>query len=289
MSRTRIWIVLAFASLLAVGLLAAGCGGDDDDEGGGGGEPNLIKEGQISAATDTPFPPFEIGQPPDNFTGYDPEVFNEIAKRINLPVEYQDTSFDTIFRDTAQGKFDVAVAASTITEGRERTVDFSDPYYRANQALTVAKGSDIQTTDDLGGATVGAQDATTGEAYVQDETDASEVRGYPEGPDALNALRAGQVDAVVIDEPVAEDAIKKFGDLEITEIPTGELYGFAVRAGQRRPARGRQRRSQGDEGRRHDREAVREVLQGQAALGGLGGHARAELDEQHPRARLGEE
>jgi polar amino acid transport system substrate-binding protein len=226
MSRTRIWIVLAFASLLAVGLLAAGCGGDDDDE-VGGGEPNLIKEGQISAGTDTPFPPFEIGQPPDNFTGYDPDVFNEVAKRIDLPVEYQDTSFDTIFRDTAQGKFDVAVAASTITEGREQTVDFSDPYYRANQALTVPKGSDIQTVDDLGGATVGAQDATTGEAYVQDETDAGEVRGYPEGPDALNALRAGQVDAVVIDEPVAEDAIKKFGDLEITQIPTGELYGFA--------------------------------------------------------------
>jgi polar amino acid transport system substrate-binding protein len=226
MSRTRIWIVLAFASLLAAALVAAGCGGDDDDE-VAGGEPNLIKEGQILAATDTPFPPFEIGQPPDNFTGYDPDVFNEVAKRIDLPVEYQDTSFDTIFRDTAQGKFDVAVAASTITEGRERTVDFSDPYYRANQALTVPKGSDIQTTDDLGGTTVGAQDATTGEAYVEDETDASEVRGYPEGPDALNALRAGQVDAVVIDEPVAEDAVKKFGDLEITQIPTGELYGFA--------------------------------------------------------------
>lgn len=226
MSRTRIWIVLAFASLLAVGLLGVGCGGDDDDD-VSGGEPSLIKEGEILAGTDTPFPPFEIGQPPDNFTGYDPDVFNEVAKRIDLPVEYQDTSFDTIFRDTAQGKFDVAVAASTITEGRERTVDFSDPYYRANQALTVPKGSDIQTTDDLGGTTVGAQDATTGEAYVEDETDASEVRGYPEGPDALNALRAGQVDAVVIDEPVAEDAIKKFGDLEITQIPTGELYGFA--------------------------------------------------------------
>jgi polar amino acid transport system substrate-binding protein len=229
MSRTRIWIVLAFASLLAVGLLAAGCGGDDDDDevAGGGEDLGLIKEGQLLVGTDTPFPPFEIGQPPDNFSGYDPDTFNEVANRINLDVEYQDTSFDTIFRDTAQGKFDLAVAASTITEGRERTVDFSDPYYRANQALTVPEDSDIQTVDDLGGATVGAQDATTGEAYVQDETDASEVRGYPEGPDALNALRAGQVDAVVIDEPVAEDAIKKFGDLEITQIPTGELYGFA--------------------------------------------------------------
>jgi polar amino acid transport system substrate-binding protein len=228
MSRTRLGMVLGFVVVLAGALVAAGCGGDDDDDDEvGGGEPNLITEGQLLVGTDTPFPPFEIGQPPDNFTGYDPETFNEVAERINLDVEYQDTSFDTIFRDTAQGKFDLAVAASTITEGRERTVDFSDPYYRANQALTVPEGSDIQSTDDLGGQTVGAQDATTGEAYVQDETDAAEVRGYPEGPDALNALRAGQVDAVVIDEPVAEDAVKKFGDLVITEIPTGELYGFA--------------------------------------------------------------
>jgi polar amino acid transport system substrate-binding protein len=224
MSRTRLWTVLAFVFLLAGALIAAGCGGDDDDE--AAGEPQLIKEGQLLVGTDTPFPPFEIGQPPD-ITGYDIEVFDEVAKRINLDVEYQDTSFDTIFRDTAAGKFDVAVAASTITDARERTVDFSDPYYRANQALTVPTDSDIQTIDDLSGATVGAQDATTGETYAQDETDASEVRGFPEGPDALNALRQGQVDAVIIDQPVAEDAEKKFGDVEITDIPTGELYGFS--------------------------------------------------------------
>src|SRR5215207_9059386 len=93
MSRTRIWIVLAFASLLAVGLLAAGCGGDDDDDevAGGGEDLGLIKEGQLLVGTDTPFPPFEIGQPPDNFSGYDPDTFNEVANRINLDVEYQDT------------------------------------------------------------------------------------------------------------------------------------------------------------------------------------------------------
>ena len=151
------------------------------------------------------------------------------------------------------------------------------------------KGSDIQTTDDLGGATVGAQDATTGEAYVQDETDASEVRGYPEGPDALNALRAGQVDAVVIDEPVAEDAVKKFGDLEITQIPTGELYGFAFAQDNdalREDVNGALKEMK-DDGTID--EAVREVLQDQAALGGPGGHARAQLERAAPRGRLGEE
>lgn len=222
MSRTRLWTVLAFVLLLAAALIAAGCGGDEEE-----GELNLIKEGQLLVGTDTPFPPFEIGQPPD-ITGYDIEVVNEVADRIGLDVEYQDTSFDTIFRDTAQGKFDMAVAASTITNGRERTVDFSDPYYEAQQALVVTPGSDIASVDDLGGATVGAQDATTGETYANDETDAAEVRGFPEGPDAINALRAGQVDAVIIDQPFAQDAVEKQGGVEITEvIPTEELYGLA--------------------------------------------------------------
>jgi polar amino acid transport system substrate-binding protein len=231
MSRTRIWIVLAFASLLAIGLLAAGCGGDDDDDdvsGGGGADLGLIKEGTLSVGTDTPFPPFEIGQPP-NISGYDIEVMNGIGEQLDLSVEYTDTGFGTIFRDTANGQFDTAAAASTITPGREKTVDFTDPYYEAQQALLVPEGSDIKSVDDLSGLVVGAQDGTTGETYANEETDASEVRGFPEGPNAVTALINEQVDAVIIDQPVAADAVEKQGGVEIAEeIQTNELYGFAV-------------------------------------------------------------
>jgi polar amino acid transport system substrate-binding protein len=230
MTRTRLWMVLACLTLMAGALIGAGCGGDDDDDGGGtGGEDlGLITEGTLSVGTDTPFPPFEIGQPP-NISGYDIDVMNGIAEDLGLEVEYTDTGFGTIFRDTANGQFDTAAAASTITPGRERTVDFTDPYYEAQQALLVEEGSDIQSVDDLGGAIVGAQDGTTGETYANEETDASEVRGFPEGPNAVSALITGQVDAVIIDQPVAVDAVEKQGGVEIAEeITTNELYGFAV-------------------------------------------------------------
>jgi polar amino acid transport system substrate-binding protein len=224
--------LVGVAAVLAIAVLAigAGCGGDDDDDGGGGGDDlGLIQEGQLLVGTDTPFPPFEIGQPPD-ISGYDIEVVNAIAEKLGLAVTYQDTSFDTIFRDTAQGKFDMAVAASTITPERSQTVDFSDPYYQANQSLVVtADNTDITTEDDLAGATVGAQDGTTGEEYANDETDAAQVRGFPEGPDAITALRNGQVDAVIIDQPVAVDATESQagGDIKIAqEIVTSELYGI---------------------------------------------------------------
>jgi polar amino acid transport system substrate-binding protein len=228
--RQRLLALLAVLVLALTAGFAVGCDDDDDDGGGGGGgdDLGLITEGELLVGTDTPFEPFEIGQPPD-ITGYDIEVVDAIAENLGLEVTYQDTSFDTIFRDTAQGQFDLAAAASTITPEREKTVDFSDPYYEAAQALVVAEGSDIATTADLGGAVVGAQDATTGEELANDETDASEVRGFPEGPDAITALRTGQVDAVIIDQPVALDAINKEGGIEVVEeIPTNELYGFAI-------------------------------------------------------------
>lgn len=229
--RSRLLALLAALALAVTAGFVVGCGDDDDDGGDGGGDGEdlgLIQEGQLLVGTDTPFPPFEIGQPPD-ISGYDIEVLDAVGEKLDLEVTYQDTGFDTIFRDVANGQFDISAAATTITPERQQKVNFSDPYYEAQQSLLVAEGSDIATTADLGGVVVGAQDGTTGEAYANDETDAGEVRGFPEGPDAVAALRNGQVEAVIIDQPVAVDALENIGGVEIAEeIPTNELYGFAM-------------------------------------------------------------
>jgi polar amino acid transport system substrate-binding protein len=234
--KSRLLILLAALTLGLASFALAACG-DDDDEGtdagtettAGGEDLGLITEGTLTVGTDTPFEPFEIGQPP-NISGYDIEVMDAIAENLGLEPEYTDTGFGTIFRDTANGQFDTAAAASTITKGRENAVDFTAPYYEAQQALLVPEGSDIASVADLTSDTiVGAQDGTTGETYANDETDAGEVRGFPEGPNAISALITGQVDAVIIDQPVAVDALEQQGGVEIAEeIPTNELYGFAV-------------------------------------------------------------
>jgi polar amino acid transport system substrate-binding protein len=244
MSRIRLSFVAALLALFALGTVVAGCGSDDDSTStsaesstGSGdtgttatGDFSTITDGELLIATDAPYPPFEIGTPDDaDFSGFDVDLANDIAERLGLTPKFQDTSFDTIFRDVAAGQFDIVVAASTITPGRQKTVNFSDPYYEAQQALLVPEGSDIQSVDDLAGKIVGAQDGTTGEAYGNDETDAAEVRGFPEGPDAVAAVTTGQVDAAIIDQPVAADAVEKQGGVEIAEeIPTNELYGIAL-------------------------------------------------------------
>ena len=236
MRGTRLWLVIAMIAALFATALVAGCGDDDDDdatteETTASGDFETIQEGVLTVGTDAPYPPFLIGTPEDpDFTGYEIELFNAIAEKIGYPdPEYSNTNFAAVFRDTANGLFDTAVVSSTILPERERVVDFTDPHYEAQQALLVTEDSDIASVDDLDGAIVGAQDGTTGEAYANDETGASEVRGFPQGPDAITALVTGQVDATIIDQPVAVDAVEKQGGMEIVEeIQTDELYGFSV-------------------------------------------------------------
>jgi ABC-type amino acid transport substrate-binding protein len=221
--------LLAALALCAVALLAVGCGSDDDDGttggAGGGGE-------KLTVGSDIPYPPFEQGKAP-NYTGFDVELLEAVAENTGREAEFQDTSFDTIFLDLAQGKFEAVASAATITDEREKTVDFTNPYYLSEQAILVEEGGEIDSVEKLSGATVGVQQGTTGQEFLDENGDAGEVRPYPQGPDAVNALKTGTVDAVVIDIPVAESAVEASDGLEISAaIPTEEEYGFVVAQGE---------------------------------------------------------
>jgi polar amino acid transport system substrate-binding protein len=229
MTRTRLWLILGVAALLAAGIVAAGCGDDDDNGGGGGGEDlNLISPGTLTVGIDTPYPPFEKGKPPD-YGGFDIEVMDAVVANIGLERKYIDTPFPTIFADLQAGKFDAVAAATTITPNRKKRVAFSDPYFDADQSLLVQKGSPLQTVDDItSDMTVGVQQGTTGQAYAEKNTPAS-INQYPEGPDTFPPLNSGQIDAVIQDLPVNAEATEEFPNLEVVQtIPTGEKYGFPI-------------------------------------------------------------
>jgi len=223
-SKTRVSTLLAALAIFAVALFATGCGSSDDDStsgGGGGGEV-------LTVGSDIPYPPFEQGKSP-NYTGYDVELLEAVAENTGREAVFQDTSFDTIFLDLARGKFNAVASAATITDEREKTVDFTNPYYLSEQAILVNEGDEIDSVEGLKGATVGVQQGTTGQEFLDENGEAGEVRPFPQGPDAVNALKAGTVDAVVIDIPVAENAVDAGNGLEISAaIPTEEEYGFVV-------------------------------------------------------------
>jgi ABC-type amino acid transport substrate-binding protein len=223
MKRSRLWFVIASALLVAMALVAAGCGGDNNDKGTSSG-PTIKKT--LTVGSDIPYKPFEFGKPP--YQGLDVDVVNEVAKRLGTTAKFKKTPFDTVFRDLAQGKFDLVASAATITPDRAKEVDFSDPYFPSDQSLMVKKGSDVKTVDDLKGKVIGAQLGTTGAAYAKDHTGAKSVRTYDLIDDAFNALEAGQVKAVINDCPVSKYAERAHKDLAVVRaIPTNELYGFA--------------------------------------------------------------
>ena len=165
-SNSRLTALLAAVAVFAVAAFAAGCGSSNSGttgSGEGGGEALVV-------GSDVPYPPFEeFGKTKTEFTGFDIELMEAIAEKIGRTAEFQDTSFDTIFRDLAQGKFDMVASATTITPEREETVDFTNPYYLSEQAILVKKGNANLTAKDLEGLTVGVQQGTTGEEYVEDE------------------------------------------------------------------------------------------------------------------------
>ena len=238
MTKTKLWSLLALVVGVFAMAVVAGCGSSDDTSSDGTASDGtvatadlpLLKPGTLTVGSDIPYPPFEQGDPPD-YEGFDIDLINAIADKMGLETSIQDKPFNLLLSGGG-GQIDLAIAATTITAERAKKVDFTDPYYNASQGLLVPSGSDIQSVDDLAGKIVGAQDGTTGETYANDNTDAAEVRPFPQTDDAYNALKTGQVDAVLNDLTAVQAAAKQLGGLEVVQdFPTDEQYGMYAQKG----------------------------------------------------------
>jgi ABC-type amino acid transport substrate-binding protein len=231
---------------LALAFASAACGGDEEEAEPGATQTaateatteappefSTIEDGVLTVGSDIPFPPFEFREGGE-LTGFDIEMVNEMASRLGVEPNYVDTAFDTIFTQLAAGQFDMVASATTITPERAEQVNFTEPYYRAQQALTIntEETPDIASPDDLGeGDVVAVQRGTTGETWAQEnlEPNGVEIRSFPEAPDTYTALEAGNVTAVVFDEPSAVEEAKRREALEVVDtIDTDEEYGFPV-------------------------------------------------------------
>jgi ABC-type amino acid transport substrate-binding protein len=246
-SKTRLSAFLAVLLVGALAIVVAGCGGggssssssttsgseESTEAAGGAGSEEAAEEEpsgeKLTVGSDIPYPPFEQKASGGGYTGFDVELMEAIGKEIGREPEFIDSSFETIFRDVGQGKFEAVMSAATITPEREEVVSFSLPYYLSEQAILVKEGSEITGLADLKGKIVAAQQGTTGLELGKEKAEAKELRPFPEGPDADNALKAGTVEAVIIDAPVAKQQAEELGGIEIVEkVPTDETYGIAV-------------------------------------------------------------
>ena len=222
-------------------LVAAACGEEapePTDPGAGAttgmDEPSFetLEEGTLSVGSCLDYRPFEFVKGGEE-TGFDVEMAEEIASRLSLEVEWVRTNFDTIFTAVAGGQFDMVAAASTITDERLQTVDFSDPYFNARQSLTVntEETPDLTSTDDLGdGDTVGVQKGTTGQAWAKENLapNGVQLKTFEGLPQAMTDLEGGAIVGVINDEGSSLAEAEQRSGLEVVEaIDTDEHYGFA--------------------------------------------------------------
>ncbi len=215
------------AVFLAIFLTAAAVGLSGCTE-----EEEAIK---IIVGTSADFPPFEYIGDNGDIIGFDIELITAILESYNYTVEVQDISFDSLIPSLQAGTIDVIAAAMTITAEREEQIDFSDPYYEADQSILALVETNLSVMSDEEAKNltiiIGAQTGTTGAAWAEDNIPNSTLNQYDLYVDAVLDLNNKNIDAILLDQPVAA-AFAEDADKEVVYvIETGENYGFGVEEG----------------------------------------------------------
>lgn len=223
----------ALAILAASTLALSACGGSDSGSSGESADDSglgLVTPGTLTICADVPFPPFAFEENGE-YTGFDMELTEAIAKGMGLEHQIKDIGFEGLQSGSAlaAGSCDMGAAAMTITEEREKNIDFSDPYYDSLQSLLVPSADAFKIAD-AKGKTIAVKQGTTGAKYAKENApEGTKIQAYPSNTELYPALQSGNVDAVMMDLPSNLEH-QEDGKYTVSEkYDTGEQYGFPVK------------------------------------------------------------
>ena len=195
-------------------------------------ELTTVTAGKLTMSTNAAFPPYEMTTDSGDFEGIDVEVAGAIAEKLGLELQVDDMDFDAALLAAQNGKSDIVMAGVTVTDERQKVMDFSDTYAEGIQSIIVPEDSDIASADDLTGKAIGTQRVTTGYIYCTDDFGEDNVIAYDDGLTAVQALNNGQVDAVVIDNAPAKSFVEANPGLKILDTAYAqEDYAIGVAKG----------------------------------------------------------
>ncbi len=174
----------------------------------------------IKMGTNAEFPPYEFKEG-DKIVGIDAEIAAAIADILGKKLVIEDMLFDATIPALQAGKIDFIMAGLTVTDERKKSVNFTDSYATGVQVVIVKEGSELTSAEALFAPKadgslwkVGVQQGTTGDLYTTwdlEEPEGKEPTGqierYSKGADAVQALVAGKVDCVVIDNEPAKEFV----------------------------------------------------------------------------------
>ncbi len=249
--------LLFVVALLAIGLVATGCGSDDDDGGssssasttpatttdtGGAAAAGAIavpdeirSKGTLTVATDPTYAPNEfVERGSTRIIGMDVDLINAIAEKLGLRADVQKATFDAIIPGLAARRYDVGISSFTDTREREQTVDFVT-YFSAGTSFYIRRGGpDIATLEDICGEKVAVEKGTTQATDVQTQNrrcdTPADLQVYPDQNGANLAIQSGRADVGMADSPVAAYIVKQSnGAFELDGEPYGTApYGIAL-------------------------------------------------------------
>lgn len=197
----------------------------------------------LRVGTHPTFAPFEFLEN-DKITGFDIDVINAIAKANGDTVELVSTSFDGLIPSLITSNIDVIVSGMTITEARQKRVDFTDGYYDSYLSILVRQDDTkkYRAAKDLAGQTICVQLGTTGHEFAK-TLSKDKVKAFNNEPDAITELTNKGCEAVINDRPVNLYYLQKYntrnqnGSVELANIVDKTMtvnvdkFGMAVRKG----------------------------------------------------------
>jgi len=197
----------------------------------------------VVVVTENAYPPLQFIDPKTGKQiGWEYDAMDEIAKRLNFKIEYQNTSWDAMIQAVSDGQYQVGMTGITIKDERKEKVDFSDPYMRSQQFMLVradeSRFTDAKSFGALKDGLIAAQPGTSPfYTAVYEILDGNEqnprIKLFETFGATVQALKAGDVDLVLTDSVAAQGYVDASeGKLKVVGEPLGsEDFGFIFKKG----------------------------------------------------------
>ena len=181
---------------------------------------------KLYVGTNAEFPPFEYLEKGE-FVGFDMDLIKAVGNKIGMEVIIKDMSFDGLIPALEANKVDIVIAGMTSSDERKMAVNFSTPYYTANQVIILNEdNNNIKSFDDLQGKLVGVMLGFTGDVVVSEMSDVK-TKKYNASYASIMELQNKKIDAVVLDSETALNYIKNNKGIKLAE-GKGELEEYAI-------------------------------------------------------------
>ncbi|MEH7548997.1 amino acid ABC transporter substrate-binding protein (PAAT family) [Neobacillus bataviensis] len=200
------------------------------------GKTSGAKDDTLIIGIDDKFAPMGFRDENNKIVGFDIDLAKAAAKKMGKKVEFQPIDWKTKESELSSGRIDLIWNGYTITDDRKKKVLFTKPYLKNAQVVVTRTDSKVTKLSDLEGKVVGLQSLSSASDALDANPIKSKIKTVTEFKDnvlALNDLKSGRLDAVVIDEVVINYYMTKEKDTFkiLDESLAPEEYGVGVKKG----------------------------------------------------------